>query len=240
MFLFLKLILAHLIADFILQFEELYQLKVRSYLGQIFHVLIHGLISLILLYPYLNTLQIWFFVAGLTLVHLAQDLIKYSFVKKTPANTFIYFMTDQFCHILVISTVFLLPVSHEVRGFPSLPLLDMFYRVNAWTLDAIFFITLTFAGSYILNAFTKSYVKERSPLYLISSQEVAYAIFERSLIAWILVLSISAPWMLLFLPCTGIFRLPFKALRDLMSFLLSLSYGIWITLLFQRILYVLL
>jgi hypothetical protein len=42
MFLFLKLVLAHLIADFILQFEELYQLKIRSFLGHLAHVLIHG------------------------------------------------------------------------------------------------------------------------------------------------------------------------------------------------------
>jgi len=240
MFLFLKLILAHLIADFILQFEELYQLKVRSFLGQCSHVLIHGLISLLLLYPYLNAPQIWLFVAGLVLVHLAQDLIKYFATKKTPANTFVYFITDQLCHILVISTVFLLPISYEVRGFPASPLLDMFYRTNAWTVDAIFFITLTFAGSYILNAFTRSYLKGRSPLYLISSAEVAHAILERSLIAWILFASVPAPWMLFLLPCVGALRLPFKTLRDLMAFLLSLSYGIWITLLFQRILYILL
>ncbi|MFH1800691.1 MAG: DUF3307 domain-containing protein [Candidatus Omnitrophota bacterium] len=240
MFLFLKLILAHLIADFILQFEELYQLKVRSYLGQAFHAMIQGLVSLILLYPYLNTLQIWLFVAGLVLVHLAQDLIKYSATEKLPANTFVYFMADQFCHILVIGTVFLLPISHEVRGFPTSPLLDMFYRVNAWTIDAIFFIMLTFAGSYILNAFTRSYLKDRSPLYLITSMEVAHAIFERSLIGWIMISSVSAPWMLFLLPCVGVLRLPFKPLRDLMAFLLSLSYGIWISLLFQRILYVLL
>ena len=240
MFLFLKLVLAHLIADFILQFEELYQLKVRSYVGQVFHALIQGLFSLILLYPYLNSLQIWLFVAWLVLAHLMQDLTKYSATEKTPANTFVYFTTDQFCHILVISVIFLLPISHEVRGFPDFPLLDMFYRLNIWTVDVIFFITLTFAGSYILNAFTRSYLKERSPLYLITSPEVAHAILERSLIAWILFSSVSAPWMLFLLPCVGILRLPFKTLRDLMAFLLSLSYDIWITLVFQRIFYILL
>ena len=119
MFLFLKLILAHLIADFILQFEELYQLKVRSFLGQLFHVLIHGLVSLILLYPYLNNPSVWIFIAALVLIHLTQDLIKYSFTKKTPANTFAYFMTDQLCHVLVLSAVVLFPISREVRGFPD-------------------------------------------------------------------------------------------------------------------------
>ncbi|MBI4711548.1 MAG: DUF3307 domain-containing protein [Candidatus Omnitrophica bacterium] len=240
MFIFLKLILAHLIADFILQFEELYQLKVRNFLGQFFHAVIQGLISLILLYPYLNALQIWFFVAWVVLAHLAQDLIKYKLTQKTPRKTFLYFMADQLCHILVLSTVFLLPISREVRGFPTSALVDILYRTNSWTVDAIFFITLTFAGSYILNAFIKSYLKDRQPLYLISSPEVAHAILERSLIAWILISSVSAAWMLFLLPCVGIFRLPFKTLRDLMAFLLSLSYGVWVTLLFQRIYYALL
>jgi len=235
MFLFLKLILAHLIADFILQFEELYQLKVRSFLGQLLHVLIHGLVSLVLLYPYLNMPQIWVFVAGLILVHLAQDLIKYTVTKKSPANTFIYFMTDQLCHVLAISAIFLFPVSREVRGFQNSPSLDSLYQTNFWTLGAIFFIMLTFAGSYILNAFTKSYLKGRSPLYLISSPEIAHAILERSFIAWVL-LSSTSPWMLLLLPCAGILRLPFKRLRDLTAFLLSLSYAVLITLFFQKLL----
>ncbi|MEI7751391.1 MAG: DUF3307 domain-containing protein [Candidatus Omnitrophota bacterium] len=235
MFLFLKLILAHLIADFILQFEELYQLKVRNFLGQLFHALIQGLVSLILLYPYLNLPQIWLFVTGLVLAHLAQDLIKYSITKKTPANTFVYFMADQSCHVLVISAIFLLPISHALRGFPNSALLDTLYRNNIWTLGAIFFITLTFAGSYVLNAFTKSYLKGRPPLYLISSSEITYTIFERSLVAGIL-LSCTSPWMLLLVPCVGVFRLPVKPLRDLTAFLLSLIYAVLITLLFQKVL----
>lgn len=233
MFLFLKLILAHLIADFILQFEELYRLKVRSFLGQFSHALTHGLVSLALLYPYLNAPQIWLFVAGIVLVHLAQDLIKYSATKKTPANTFIYFMTDQLCHVLVISTIFLFPVSHEIRGFPASSLLDMFYRTNVWTFDAIFFITLTFTGSYVLNAFVKSYLKGHSPLYLISSPEITHAILERSLVAWIL-LSGASPWTILLIPCVGVLRLPSKTLRDLTAFLLSMNYAVLITLIFQK------
>lgn len=233
MFLFLRLILAHLIADFILQFEELYELKVRSFLGHLFHALLHGLTSLVLLYPYLNEPVIWVFVAGIVVVHLAQDLIKYSFTTKIPANTFIYFMTDQFFHVLVISAIFLLPISHEARGFPASAFLDMLYRTNFWFLDSIFFITLTFVGSYALNAFTKSYLKEYSLVYLITAPEMAHAIVERSLIAWLL-LTATSPFALLLIPCVGVLRLPFKPLRDWTAFLLSLGYAVLITLLFRK------
>ena len=235
MFLFLKLILAHLIADFILQFEELYQLKVRSFLGQLLHVLIHGLISLLLLYPYLNKPSIWFFTAALVVIHLTQDLIKYTFTKKTPSNTFAYFMADQACHFLVLSCVFLLPVSHEIRGFPGCALLNSLYRNNLWTLLAIFFIALTFAGSYVLNAFAKSYLKGHSPLFLITSPEMAHAILERTLMAGIF-FSCDSPWRALGLPCVGLLRLPFKGLRERTAFLLSLLYALLISILFRKIL----
>ncbi len=233
MFLFLKLVLAHLIADFILQFEELYQLKVRSFLGQLAHVLIHGLVSLAILFPYLNEPVIWAFVAGIVLVHLAQDLTKYSFTKKNPANTFFYFMADQACHILVLSAIFLLPVSHEVRGFPGLPLLDTLYRTNAWTLYAIFFILLTFAGSYILNAFSKSFLPGESPLLMIRSQEMVHAFLERSLVAWFLLTNTSVVFLAL-VPLVGLFRLPFKMLRNWKAFLLSLNYAVLLVLLFWK------
>jgi len=235
MFLFLKLVLAHLIADFILQFEELYQLKVRSFLGQLLHVLIHGLVTLAILTPYLNEPVIWGLAAGIVLIHLAQDSTKYSFTKKTPANTFLYFMTDQFFHILVLSTIFLFPISREVRGFPNAALLNILYTQDVWTVRAIFFILLTFGGSYTLNAFAKSYLKDCPPLFMITSTEMLYEILERTLVAWI-VLSLTSLPMLLLIPCLGLFRLFSKPLRNVRAFLLSLDYAILLSLLFGRIL----
>lgn len=233
MFLFLKLILAHLIADFILQFEELYQLKVRSFLGQLLHVLIHGLIALAFLYPYLNEPVVWAFVAGMLALHLAQDSTKYSVTKKTPANTFVYFMIDQMGHVLVISTILLFPISREVRGFPDAALLDFLYRQDLWTIRAIFFILLTFGGSYTLNAFAKNYFKDCPPLFMITSTEMLHAIVERTLVAWVVVSLPPLPALLL-IPCVGIFRLFSKPLRDLRAFLLSLNYAILLSLLFYK------
>jgi len=234
-FLFLKLVLAHLIADFILQFEELYQLKVRSFLGQLFHVLIHGLVALALLYPYLNEPVIWAFVAGMILVHLAQDMIKYAFTKKSPANTFLYFMVDQGCHVLVISAIFLLPISREIRGFPNAALLDILYRWDVVTIGAIFFILLTFGGSYILKAFAKSYLKDCPPLFMITSPEMLHALLERALIAWV-ILSRGPNLTLLLIPCIGLSRLVSKPLRDLRAFLMSLIYAVLLSLLFYKLL----
>ena len=232
MFLFLKLLLAHLIADFILQFEELYQLKVRSLWGHIFHVLIHGLVSLALLYPYLKDPRIWIFVTLLVFLHLAQDFIKYTLTKKIPKNTFFYFMADQIVHGLVLCSILIFPVSSEILGFPGHPLLDAVYRDNAFTLLLIYFILLTFAGSYTIHAFYRSYIKDSRPLYGITSYEIIYTLLERSIIGVIVLGAPNLLWILL-TPLVGLARLPLEKMRDRTGFLVSFLYAIVLSLCFR-------
>lgn len=232
MFLFLKLFLAHLIADFVLQFEELYQLKVRSLWGHILHVLIHGVVSLLLLFPYLKHPGIWIFVAAVVLLHLVQDFIKYTLTQKIPKNTFFYFIADQCVHALVLSSILLFPISSEVLGFPGHPLLDAIYRDNAFTLLLIFFILLTLAGSYTIHAFFRSYVKNSPPLYGITSYEMTYTLLERSIIGVIVVGTPHLLWILV-TPLVGLARLPLKRMRDRTGFLVSLLYAILLGLCFR-------
>lgn len=235
MFLFLKLFLAHLVADFVLQFEELYQLKVRSLWGHILHVLIHWAVSLLLLFPYLDRPGIWIFVSAMVLLHLGQDFIKYTLTRKIPKNTFLYFIADQCVHVLVLSSILLFPISAEVRGFPGHRLLDMVYRDNGFTLWLIFFILLTFAGSYTIHAFCRSYVKNAPPLYGITSYEMAYTLLERSIIGLIVAGTAPLSWIL-FTPLVGLARLPLKRMRDRTGFLFSLSYAVLLGLCFRGLL----
>lgn len=232
MFLFLKLILAHLLADFFLQIEELYRLKVQSIWGHIFHVLIHGAVTFTLLYPYLNEPVIWFFVIGLLMMHLVQDFIKYTLTKKIPKNTFLYFMADQFVHLFVIGLIFMLPVSCEVRGFPGHPLLNDLYTQNIWTLNAIFLILLTLAASYTFFAFYQSYRKNARPDHGITSLEIIVASLERILVGGT-VLWVANPVWVLVTPLAGILRLPFKKMRDRVDFLVSITYAVLLGLLFR-------
>lgn len=233
MFLFLKLFLAHLIADFVLQFEELYRLKVRSLWGHILHVLCHGIVSLLLLFPYLNEPILWGFIVGLVLMHLTQDFIKYTLTQKIPKNTFVYFMADQFVHVLVLAVILLFPLSHEVRGFPHHPILDAVYRDNNFTLLMIFFLSLTFAASYTFHAFCRSFVKTAPPLYGITSFEMTYALIERSVIG-LIILSVPNPfWGVLVTPLIGLARLPVKRMRDRNGFLVSLLYAVVLSLCFR-------
>lgn len=225
MFLFLKLVLAHLIADFVLQFEELYQLKVRRFMGHLLHVLIHAGVTAILLFPYLNEPVILLFIAFLTGEHLLQDLTKYSLTQKFPAKKFLYYIVDQISHFAVLALIFLVPFANEARALPGSQSLNFLYRYPPITGLFIFFVLLTFAANYTLNSFYVSYVKGCRPFHWITSREMTVAIIERTAIAAAVILGRS-PFLVALSLAAGLIRLPFKDLRSWRDFLLSAVYSL--------------
>lgn len=235
MFLFLKVVLAHLIADFILQFEELYQLKVRSFLGQLVHVLIHGLVTAFVLFPYLNEPLILVYIVALMAEHLIQDLIKYHFTKKFPHKAFIYYSIDQVIHGLALATIFLFPVSNEVRGFRNEAFLSNVYQSNAFTGLLIFFILLTFAANYTLNSFYRSYLKNVRPTRWITSSEMAITLAERTTIAGTVIFS-GNPLAVLISLAVGLLRLPFPSLKNGADFTVSALLSVVMSYLFLSLL----
>ncbi|MDM1555078.1 DUF3307 domain-containing protein [Chryseobacterium indologenes] len=99
---FIKLILAHLLGDFILQpnswvaDKENYKLK-SKYLY--FHILIHIALSLIFLW----NLQLWWVAVFVGITHFIIDAAKLSF--QTIKTKKRWFFIDQLLHIIVISGV---------------------------------------------------------------------------------------------------------------------------------------
>lgn len=106
MLILIKLILAHLIGDFLLQpsswVKEKEHRKATSPKLYI-HVLIHGLLVLILLWDF----NLWKIALAITIVHLAIDLTKLYAQKPKTKTT--WFIADQVMHvisILIIWTIF--------------------------------------------------------------------------------------------------------------------------------------
>jgi hypothetical protein len=104
MTLLLKLLLAHLAGDFLLQpiqwVSDKEAKKFRSrklYL----HVLIHGAITWLLVWD----ASFWFPVAIIIVTHYLIDLSKVLFQK--PANHAVWFVVDQVLHLAVIATIWL-------------------------------------------------------------------------------------------------------------------------------------
>lgn len=225
MFVFLKLVLAHLIADFILQFEELYRLKVKSRLGHFFHGLIHFLCSLLLLFPYLDVPFIWVFVSALSIIHYFQDLLKYRLQAKHPKQIFWCFTIDQLFHLLFISSILLFPYNSAERGFPRNATLNFLYSGNTITLYAIAYVAAIFKGCYFLHALRRSFLPKTRPDHFITSLEVWHGIVERGFFVSLFLFNIPSPALLLALPLVSLLRVPSKKLRNITDFILSFAYA---------------
>ena len=221
MFLFLKLVLAHMIADFILQFEELYQLKLKSRLGHLAHAFFHALVSFILLAPYLSDPVIIIFIIAVTVIHYFQDQIKYSIQAKHPEQIFWCFTLDQIGHFLFLASIFFLPSAQIEKGFPGHPHLDLLYRDPTLTLALILFIGIGFKAAYFLHAFRKTFIPDTRSDHFITSFEMAWGIAERSLIVFCY-LNLS-PIIFLVSLTPGLARLSSRKMCSLLDF--SLSYG---------------
>lgn len=223
MFLFLKLVLAHMVADFILQFEELYQLKLRSWLGHFFHALIHGIVSLLLLLPYLSSPRVWIFVAAITVIHYLQDQIKYSLQAKDPKNTFWYFTIDQIVHVAFLATAFLLPEAREAARSTGFKAFDGIYLDQHLTLFVILFIGVTFKAAYFLHSLRKTFVPRTRPDHFITSFEMSWGLIERSIIAFCFLSP--TPLLLAFSVAPAVVR-PFSPrMHSVTDFILNYAYA---------------
>ncbi len=224
MFLFLKLCLAHAIADFVLQFEELYRLKLKSRLGHFFHAGIHAVLSLALAFPSLVSPWAFVYILAVSTVHYFQDTIKYHFQERHPGTSFWCFTIDQIVHFAIIATAFLTPQSWQhPAGTQS--------SANPADLYLLAFILGTFGGSYFLHNLRKTFFPGSRPDHLITNFEILHAMLERTLIGFIFIAA--PPVYFAMTPLTGLTRMASPKLRDRTDFLLSYLYAAALGLLFR-------
>ncbi len=103
MFLFLRLLLAHFIGDFPLQFNKIYNLKHKGLIGILPHALIIMGCLIIFSWPYLNLPGLWGFIFFVTIIHLFQDSIKTGY--KGTKYSFWFYLVDQLSHVALIAMV---------------------------------------------------------------------------------------------------------------------------------------
>jgi hypothetical protein len=232
MFLFLKLYLAHLIGDFILQFEELYRLKLKHVYGHVLHVVIHCLVTMIVVFPYLKEPFMWFFIPLTSTVHFFQDRLKYKYMEQNKKWYFPIFVVDQIGHFFCIATILLFPVSKQVYGLFASPPANQFYGDNLWTVLAIAFIISTFCGSFLFYSFTVSYFRKPRKDHFITATEMTHGIIERMVVTGIFLFS-SNPFVLILSGGIGVMRLVSPKLRSMTEFVMSFAYAALVGLLFR-------
>lgn len=113
------MILAHLVADFLLQPRKLVEYKEKSFYGVLIHAGIHGILMAIILFPYWAYAPMWYAIIIVTLIHAAVDQWKISIQIKMDEYLF-PFLIDQLLHFLAIFGVIhifhlnYLPIPYEI------------------------------------------------------------------------------------------------------------------------------
>ncbi|MBH1959339.1 MAG: DUF3307 domain-containing protein [Flavobacteriia bacterium] len=129
---FIPLILAHLLGDFLLQPNSWVADKESKKGGSIYlyvHVLLHAVLAFVFLWD----LNLWWIALIIAVTHFLIDWVKLEF--QNPKTKRTWFFVDQLLHIAVISVL-------SVIYFPYLRWEDFFNPENLKLLTAIVFLTV--------------------------------------------------------------------------------------------------
>ena len=105
MHLFYRLLLAHIIADFPLQTNQIFKVKTNTEWGVLIHTLIVLLFSILFAFPYLENLKVLIILLILFLSHTVIDKLKMEYSKKTKNQSMRILLLDQALHIAIIAVL---------------------------------------------------------------------------------------------------------------------------------------
>ena len=187
MFLFYRLLLAHLLADFPLQFTQLFRLKVSNRWGAAFHGGIFTLLALILSLPYLAHNSMWVFILLLGIFHILIDETKLSLTRRFKIDNLWLFLSDQGLHIgliglLAATSLGRLVLNWPLYNFPSF--LTQAYNdpQSKVIIYIIAYLTATFGGTFLIYYLKKTLFIKQLGKVIISRPEKYFGILERFLI----------------------------------------------------------
>jgi len=105
MFLFYRLILAHIIADFPMQTNQIFKVKMNTQWGVILHTLIVLIFSVLFAFPYLEDTKVIIIIIIIFLSHTVIDKLKMEYSKKTENQSIRILLLDQVLHIAIIAVL---------------------------------------------------------------------------------------------------------------------------------------
>lgn len=161
MFIFLRLLLAHFIGDFPLQFDAIYKLKLKGFAGNLPHALLITACSAAAMWPWLRLPSVWLFVLFIGVTHLLEDYLK---IKTGRGGCgFLSYVTDQLIHVAVISAVWLTPLA-RLGPLPGPPVVHqcLFVQLYADDVLVVFVICLiaaSYNGHYMIRCFKDSFME---------------------------------------------------------------------------------
>ncbi|GEM_PF-4032973 len=103
---FVCLLLAHVLSDFVLQNNFMYKLKIKSKIGIFFHVGIFFLLAFVLLFPVSLNFGFFIWLLLVSVTHYFIDKIKLFFQRNIIQKELSHFFIDQALHVLILSSMF--------------------------------------------------------------------------------------------------------------------------------------
>ena len=105
MFLFYRLLLAHIIADFPLQTNQIFKVKTNTEWGVLIHTLIVLIFSILFTFPYLENPKVIIILLIIFLSHTVIDKLKLEHSKKTKNQSIRILLLDQALHTTIIAVL---------------------------------------------------------------------------------------------------------------------------------------
>lgn len=208
MFLFHRLLLAHLFADFPFQTKRVFERKVRGNFGIFIHSAIFAFTSAVLCFPYLSSIEMWGAVLYCGLTHYIIDKLKIVLFFRYQIDNLFIFLLDQLLHILVILSISHLDIFNlgQIKiNYNILPwdVLNKAYNSNEFIYCVSIFTIATYGGNILGPYLKKIFFQDKDVSFSVGY--VYYNMAERAVVTFLTVLKSS--YYLLVIPFLFILRI---------------------------------
>lgn len=151
---FLHLIIAHLLGDFVFQSNDLILRKYKSWKGTFQHVCIIAFLSILMLSPILQHTETWIVIGVISVVHFLQDYFKIGYDANYNKNkSTLPFFLDQILHIGLIA--FLSPMLKDLNLAEFPQWFTAFYKSDLVAIYLIGAILFSYFYDITLYQFTR-------------------------------------------------------------------------------------
>lgn len=146
MYLFYRLLLAHIIADFPLQTKQIFKVKTNTEWGVLTHTLIVLIFSVFFTFPYLEDPKVIIMLLVIFLSHTVIDKLKMEYLKKTKSQSIRILLLDQVLHVAIIA---LLTFNFTESFSLSSPFDDVFlnYLIEIYNNDILIIYLIGYIAS---------------------------------------------------------------------------------------------
>lgn len=173
------LILAHLLGDFVLQPNKLVLWKIKSKAGVFVHALVHFLINIIVLFPFIAKGALWLIPAALFIssIHFCIDQTKINYDLKHDKKV-LPFLIDQLLHLLTILLVYFFLGKIELN-IPNTNFYEIYTNIRIIIFCSLIILVTTVVEIY---RFQKNREKDRKATLKLNSDKMLNRLISLTLI----------------------------------------------------------